>query len=100
MSIGIVVEAIVLNFVWAFELKVYPFFIFMDVSVGPLGFMCVCRLATPQETSQLSAEQLAESSVFVVKGVARGTAILLFNSTSTSGHVITSWPVEIQVTYT
>ena len=38
MSIGIVVEAIVLNLVWAFELKVYPFFVFMDVNVGPLGF--------------------------------------------------------------
>ena len=76
-------------------------FVFVDVNVSLLcGHWCGCRLATSQETSELSAEQLAESSVFVLKGVAKGTAILLFNSTSTSGHVITSWPVEIQVTYT
>ncbi|XP_019850460.1 PREDICTED: nuclear pore membrane glycoprotein 210-like [Amphimedon queenslandica] len=45
----------------------------------------------------LPANETDVSSVFVIKGITMGTAILLFNATTTAGKVISSPPVEIQV---
>ena len=56
-----------------------------------------CRLAPDDSLQSFSSEQLDDSSVYEIKGVAMGTALLLFNVTTTTGKVVSSWPAEIQV---
>ncbi len=55
------------------------------------------RLASDGAINRLPVSETSISSVYVVKGVTMGTALLLYNATVATGKVITSWPAEIQV---
>ncbi len=68
----------------------------MKLQANPKSLHITVTLASNQILSKLSPDQISHSAVYVVTGVAVGTAHLLFNATS-HDRVISSWPKEIQV---
>lgn len=68
----------------------------MNLQANPKSPHITVVPASNQILSKLSHDQISHSAVYVVTGIAVGTAHLLFNASS-NGRVISSWPKEVQV---
>ena len=69
----------------------------MHLQPNPKSALIEVKPASPNVLAKLSEDQILERSVFVVQGITVGTTHLVFNATTTSGKVVSSWPTEIQV---
>ena len=68
----------------------------MNLQANPKSSHITVTPASNKILTKLSHDQISHSAVYVVTGVAVGTAHLLFNATS-HGRVVSSWPKEVQV---
>ena len=69
----------------------------MHLQPNPKTAHIEVKPASPNVLAKLTEDQVLERSVFVVQGITVGTTHLVFNATTTSGKVVSSWPTEIQV---
>ena len=69
----------------------------MKLQANPKSTHIEVVLAPDDVISKLRPDQTSHSAVYVVHGVTVGTTHLMFNATTLSGKVISSWPSEIQV---